>query len=207
MKVLPSKKPDPETSDPSPSPSPSPSDPASPASSTTDPFDTSHFDDIDPAIDDAAGTDAPGDAGPSPAPASDLLTRDQFFTAFCAIFAAPNILILAQGQPHLDSLVIDRDDAAARAASNALYDTCADVPWLRWLIQPENVWLQRAAAIGLFGYQRYQLVRMELSSRVIPTPRDDGERSEAHGGPPPAGADEIETVLIDGQTFHQAKTS
>ncbi|MDF1846193.1 MAG: hypothetical protein P1U69_03235 [Parvibaculaceae bacterium] len=86
----------------------------------------------------------------TPGLAPGILTKDQFFGMFRALIAAPNGVLAFQKKPQLTTLVIAENDQAARAASDALWDTCNEVPWLRWMIEPGSVWAQRAFVIGGF---------------------------------------------------------
>ncbi len=42
------------------------------------------------------------------------------------------------------------EEPAANACASALYDICTDVPWLNFLLDWNNIWLQRSLAIGAF---------------------------------------------------------
>lgn len=95
-----------------------------------------------------------------------LLAPDEFFVAFRALVGAPNIVLYGRGVEPLRTLQIAENDPAARAASDALYETCLDVPWMRFLIQPESKWAQRSLVVGSFAVGLVQGVRAELSARA-----------------------------------------
>ncbi len=97
-------------------------------------------------------------AGPGLAPGT--LTKDQFFGMFRALIAAPNGVLAFQNKPELKTIMIAETDQGARAASDALWDICNEVPWLRWMIEPGSVWAQRALVIGGF------VVPLAISARA-----------------------------------------
>lgn len=88
-----------------------------------------------------------------------VLSRDQFFEAFRGCF---NIGHQFTG---LQSLAVPANDNAARAACDAVYDIALEVEYLRFLIQPGNVWIQRSIAIGAFAVPKYLGVTAELDAR------------------------------------------
>lgn len=110
-----------------------------------------------------------------------VLGKDEFFDVFRALIAAPNFLMLAKGQPALSSLEIAPKDDGARAASDALYDTCLEVSWLRWMIEPTNVYMQRALAVGVFGAGLAAGVGAELRERRKAQAAAVGEPGAAAG--------------------------
>lgn len=97
-------------------------------------------------------------SGPGVSPGT--LTKDQFFGMFRALIAAPNGVLAFQNKPELKTLMIAETDQGARAASDALWDICNEVPWLRWMIEPGSVWAQRALVIGGF------VVPLAISARA-----------------------------------------
>lgn len=105
----------------------------------------------------------PGDAaGRAPV----IMSKDEFWQAFRALFEAPNGLLMMRGKQPLESLPIAADDEQGRAASDAIYDTCLEVAWLRWILAPENVYVQRAFVIGMFFAGKAGMVRAELMERA-----------------------------------------
>lgn len=65
----------------------------------------------------------------------------------------------------LKALAWSKDDPAARGAFQALYDTCAEIPMLGFLLRPGGKWMGRAMAVGLFAVPLAQGVRAELAQR------------------------------------------
>lgn len=104
------------------------------------------------------------------------------------MFQVPNVLI----RPPLKALVIaPEEEDAARAASDAIYETCAAVSWLNFLIQPQNEWAQRAVVIGVFFYGKGSLIAAELKDRRTHKPgqapaADDPPAGGEGSAPPPA---------------------
>lgn len=193
------------SSDPS-SPDPSSPDPSNPSPPETNPGNsgstTEHLDRIVlPGAEAAAAP--PGDEPPA-APPGGIVGKDEFFTAFRALFAAPNVWRAYKGRAALQSLKIEADDAAARQASDALYDTCLDVPWLRWLLAPENKWLERAVVIGTFAYARGTAVSVELRRDPAPSPAIDtniAKQGPNTDKPEPDPEPRPEPVVIDGVSY------
>lgn len=127
----------------------------------------------------------------------DLVSPDQFFVGFRQLIGAPNVLRMLQKRQQLASLQIDPGDQAAREASDALYEICLEVSWLRWMITYEGKWVKRAIAIGGFGVGLAGSVMVELNaerqaSRQAGPEKPAGETSTADA-PKPA-----EPVPVDG---------
>lgn len=126
-----------------------------------DPFDTSHFDELH--IDgEPLGGGAGGDGGAAfGGPA--IMAREEFRAAFVAVFN------IAGGVSGLQSIAIDAGEKPkAEACADAIYDTALEVPWLRFLIEPSNIWLQRALVVGMFTIPKALAVRNELAARRRP---------------------------------------
>lgn len=102
-----------------------------------------------------------GDPAGDP-PARVVMSKEDFWVSFRFLFDLPNLKI----KPPLESLPIAADDQQARKAADAIYDTCLEVAWLRWIIAPENEYVQRAAVIGVFFAGKGQMVRAELQERA-----------------------------------------
>lgn len=88
-----------------------------------------------------------------------VLTKDQFFEAFRGCF---NIGHQFTG---LESLAVPSNDNAARAACDAVYDIAYEVEYLRFLISPGNVWIQRTIAIGAFAVPKWMAIKAEIMAR------------------------------------------
>lgn len=115
-----------------------------------------------------------------------LLSRDQFFAAFKSIFAIggavpvpPFPLKSMPIQPH--------EEDAAREASNAIYDIALESPWLRFLIEPSSVWMQRLIVISTFGGLKLMAIRDEIRAKSAKeiNPKQSKEKSEPVEKPTP----------------------
>lgn len=158
LPATPSPVPSPSSS-PSPAPHPSGSGPASGSSEPAAHVLAAPFPEPVASSPDPAGSGAGASAGGQPGPSA-RLTRQQFRDGFAGLF---NVGSTATG---LKSLRIDADrKPQADAAADALYDTAQEVSWLAWLIEPGNVWVQRAFVVGAFGFGMGQGVRAELAER------------------------------------------
>jgi hypothetical protein len=66
----------------------------------------------------------------------------------------------------LDSLKVKPDEVeGANNCYDAIHDIALDVPALRFLIEPGNVWIQRSMAIGFFVVPKTLAIRAELEFR------------------------------------------
>ena len=141
----------------------------------------------------------PGVEIPSPGPGESAgepsgdpgggISRDLFFANFRGLFAAPNFALMGRGAEPLKSLEIDPGDQDARRASDYLYDICAEVTWLRWILSPEGEWAKRVIFIGGFAYARVNMIRAEVAARrpaVKGVPAPDQAPDQAPDAPPPA---------------------
>lgn len=90
-----------------------------------------------------------------------FIGKDEFFRSFRGMISAGNLAF----NPPLLSLMIEEGNPDARAASDALYDICAEVHFLQFILGPSTKWAQRIAAIGMFGGGLYLSVRHELATR------------------------------------------
>lgn len=121
----------------------------------------------------AASSIEGGEQGNAPGPSAGTLNREQFFEMFRGIIAAPNILLSVKGQKQLETLKIGGDNEAALAASNAIYDTCQEFSYLRWMIEPGNAYMQRAVVVGTFVVPLALAARAEYmanNARPVKTP-------------------------------------
>ncbi|MDO8840428.1 MAG: hypothetical protein Q7V31_16060 [Parvibaculum sp.] len=104
--------------------------------------------------------------------AAGLIPKDDFFAMFQLCFHAPNLVPVSPFP--LESLPIKPDEMqAARAASDAIYDIASETAYLRWLVEPGSLWMQRALAILPFVGVKLWAIRAELASRK-PAPADTG---------------------------------
>lgn len=92
---------------------------------------------------------------------TELLTSDQFFEGmFVPLHAMPAAML------HLESLPIKPHEMqSARAASDAIYDIALETPMFRFLIEPSNIWMQRAFVILAYALPKSRAVMMELRAR------------------------------------------
>ncbi len=137
--------------------------------------------------------------GVPPATPPDTVTADQFFAAFRSLIGAPNVLRALQRRPPLKSLQIAPDDEAARQASDALYETCLEVPWLRWMVTYEGKWIKRAVAIGGFGLGLSASVMAELNAERAQTAQP--AKAEPTPGDASRRAPKPKSVVVDGKTY------
>lgn len=126
--------------------------------SASSPPDGAHLDAI-PLEDDGQ---ADGQAPPAPEPAESLLSREQFAAGFAAAFA------IAGQATGLRTLSEAPQQPTMPGAASALYDIALESPWLRWLISPQSLWLQRAIALGAFAVPLAGGVAAELRDRQRP---------------------------------------
>lgn len=170
--------PDLTTQTPSAPPSSAPTEMTAPENATTESqtpgaasgSSSEHLDAIDVAALEPEGTGAGigGELAPA-APAT--LTKDQFHATFVAMFG------LGSKLSGLKALEVGPADGDARAASDAIYDTAEEVPWLRFLIEPGNIYVQRALAVGVFAFGKYSAVKAEIAARQPPRPASPAARS------------------------------
>lgn len=128
----------------------------------------------------------PGESAEGPSgDAGGGISRDLFFANFRGLFAAPNFALMGRGAEPLKSLEIDAGDQDARRASDYLYDICAEVTWLRWILSPEGEWAKRVIFIGGFAYARANMIRAEVAARR-PAGKGVPAPGQAPDAPPPA---------------------
>lgn len=126
------------------------------APSGTATSDTSHIEDIKIAPEiplENPGVDISANA-------SGMLTRDQFYGAFESVFAFGGAITKLESLP-----IQPGEKPSANAAANILYDMALELPWLRFLIEPQNIMLQRVIVVGSFGYMKYAAVKLEIDFR------------------------------------------
>ena len=99
----------------------------------------------------------------------------------------------------LESLPIKPEEReAARAASDAIYDIAAETAYLRWLVEPGSIWMQRALAIGPFVAVKFAAMRAEIAARHAKdvSPRTAAPEPEAEADEPePGEKTDASTVL------------
>ena len=134
----------------------------------------------------AGADEALGEAASGP----ELMGPDEFYQMFQFLFAAPNMLPV---EPFpIEALPIsDGETDRARKASDTVYEICAESEHLRWLIEPQSLWVQRLMVIGAFAVPKAQAVLSELHQRGA-RPRAkaaaQAKASPADAAPMPPGA-------------------
>lgn len=147
---------------------------------------------IDPATipaptgyDEAAGASAteppaPGEASPPAAPAEGQTKPLTFEEWYSFVHAMSNAAAM---KFQLRSLAWHRDRPDARAAFEALYETCSDIPALHFVISPGGKWGKRVACMAMFFLPLAMSLRAELEAKrrgAAPgAPAMDGEGEAA----------------------------
>jgi len=94
------------------------------------------------------------------------LMSEQDFTEFLAsLFPATAYGIALVYPPPLQSLVHAPSVPEFRPAADALYRMAQRYPWLRWLLDPESVWMKDLFIIGAFGGKVGYAVYGEIRAR------------------------------------------
>lgn len=154
-----------------------------------------------PAFDqpEAVAADAGPEAGVAPT-ALNARGRDAFFEMFRGLIAAPNAVLAMRGGAPLATLNIAPEDAAARQASDTLYEICEETPALRFLIDPQNKTLQRVFILGAFFVPLISTATAELKSRKAPPSSSQEPASPAAGetsGYEDKGVEQLTAVVPD----------
>jgi hypothetical protein len=128
--------------------------------------DTSHFDSIK--IEEPVGTPQPQAANdeewvePGAVPELAVISLEAFQGAFSAIFTGVGAVT------GLESVGIKPEEqTGANGAAKAVYDMALEVPFLRFLVEPGNIHIQRAMVIGMFLVPKVMLVLAEIKARSI----------------------------------------
>ena len=104
---------------------------------------------------------------------AELLNEDDFHKVFVTAFQVSSHL------SGLKSLYVDEGEGSAKAATKAIYDTCLEVPALRFMLQPSNKWLERGFAVAAFTVPMAHGVSKELAERRKPKKQSSGNFSAA----------------------------
>jgi hypothetical protein len=91
-----------------------------------------------------------------------ILSKDEFWAAFKGVFNMGGMFIRIEGQQLKTIAIQPSEETTAREASDAIYDTCAEIPWLRFILEPENVYVKRALVIGVFFYGKAEMIKAEI---------------------------------------------
>lgn len=119
-----------------------------------------------------------------------LLSREQFFVAFKSMFNVASVVPVPP-LPLKSLAITPGDEAAARGASDALYDIALESTYFRWLIEPQSVWVQRAVVIGSFASVKFVAVREEIRAKNA-RPVNDPPRAK---NDKPQNPDEADIVM------------
>lgn len=112
------------------------------------------------------------------------IDKETFFANFKGLFALGG-MIPVPPLP-LECLPIKpEEEAAARGASDALYDICAETPFLQFLLSPESEWAKRGFAILAFMGPKVMAARAELAAkaRAVREAREAGQKPPAKPAP------------------------
>jgi len=90
---------------------------------------------------------------------SQILSGDDFHELFCVGMNTASAVM------QIKSLSVQKEDEACRNATRAMYETILDIPSLRFMLQPQNKWLERAIAIGVFTVPMAQAVANETAQK------------------------------------------
>lgn len=104
-----------------------------------------------------------------------LMTKDEFFVMFCGAHAGAGVALALAYGVKVQALAKAREVGGAREASDALYDSAYDLPWMRWLITKNGKWLQRVFAIGMYGYALRGAIVAEFDAAA----KTEGEKASA----------------------------
>lgn len=108
---------------------------------------------------------------------SGMIDKETFFANFKGLFALGGIVPLPPLP--LECLPIKpEEEAAARGASDALYDICAETPFLQWMLSPESEWAKRGFAILAFTGPKLMAVRAELGRAMAARAAREAGRKE-----------------------------
>lgn len=103
--------------------------------------------------------DQDGNQTETPKPEIKLLTKDQFHDTFCGMFNFSSALT------GLKSLRTETHDKVGRETADTLYEIAEETEALRWLIQPENKWVQRALVLYAFSAPKIAGCRAEIAHK------------------------------------------
>lgn len=127
----------------------------------------SFSDNLETANEAAAGDDgvyigAPPDPIGEESPIGEvILTKDQFFEGvFVPMHAMPGAMLQLQSLP-----IQSKEMQSARGASDAIYEIAEESSIFRFLIEPGNIWVQRAIAIAAYAIPKSQSVIVEIKAK------------------------------------------
>lgn len=111
-------------------------------------------------------------AAPGAGAVAAVMSREEFRAFLEGVFT------VASAASRLQSLGV-KGDPTFPPAADAIYDTAAEVPALRWLIEQQGVWLQRVIALAVFGGAKVAAVRAEIAMMKL--------QARSGGAAPPEG--------------------
>lgn len=75
-----------------------------------------------------------------------MVGQDEFYEGyFCGTFKVLSLI-----KPYQTFKMVDKVEYS-REASDAIYETIVEVPFLHFLLSPEGKWAERVMSVGLFG--------------------------------------------------------
>lgn len=83
-----------------------------------------------------------------------LMSQEAFYQNFEGVFAIAGHATGNDGFP-----IKSHEKAGARATSDLIYEQCAKVSWLRWLVAEEGSDAARYLSVAMFGFGKYQAVK------------------------------------------------
>ncbi len=131
--------------------------------------------------------------GLEPGPA--LIGKDEFYHVFKFVFAAPN-MIPAPPFPIQSLPISEPEEPQARAASDVVYEICEESTFLRWMIEPQSVWMQRLLVVAAFAGPKAAAVVSELKVRRAQPVRPKAQPSD-EPAKPAASVPDGETPFVD----------
>jgi hypothetical protein len=114
-------------------------------------------------------SDLAGEAGQETGPV--VLSKDEFWQAFKVMHQAPNLIPIPPF-PMKSLPIADAEQDGARMASDSIYDIAAETAWLRWMIEPQSLWMQRAVVIASYAIPKAMAITAELRAKQA-RPVDD----------------------------------
>lgn len=142
---------------------------------------------LDAALAEATGAtlETAGPAGPV------LMPRDEWCKMWLACHGIGGNIIGVR------ALIEAPERKGAMDAAGAIYDTAAETPALRWLLDPQGEWVKRVVVVGTFYAPLSRDVVTELRARRRPAPA----AANANAAPPvdmsAPPVDGLHTVAID----------
>lgn len=98
--------------------------------------------------------------------ANGFLTKEQFHSAIIGSLKMSGLFMGIEFLADLEKrIAADNRTGDYQAATEAIYDSCMDVPWLHWVIKPEGKWLPRIIAIYAAGDHLVKGVALEIAQK------------------------------------------